>query len=181
MPTYTFGALPLVRLPTCRVTTAGTLAIGRSEQWGTDYAVDFMSLAVGVLVSVFFIHIIPKSFGVTNAAPRFLLTGFLALCLYNHFLIAFVCHKYEYPDLSLGVTPMLGAGLPSYLDGVVYSVTFNVSIFTVVLAAIGRHCTSSRRASSRFCSWSAAPSRYPGEAQSLGTVLGRGRGAAKRR
>jgi len=32
---------------------------------------------------------------------------------------------------------MLGIGLHSFLDGVIYSVTFNVSIFTGILAAIG--------------------------------------------
>ena len=32
---------------------------------------------------------------------------------------------------------MLGVGLHSLLDGVIYSVTFNVSIFTGILAAIG--------------------------------------------
>ncbi|MBN1977910.1 MAG: ZIP family metal transporter, partial [Anaerolineae bacterium] len=33
--------------------------------------------------------------------------------------------------------PMLGIGFHSFIDGVIYSVTFNVSILTGVLAAIG--------------------------------------------
>jgi zinc transporter ZupT len=32
---------------------------------------------------------------------------------------------------------MIGIGIHSFIDGVIYSVTFNVSIFTGVLAAIG--------------------------------------------
>jgi len=37
----------------------------------------------------------------------------------------------------MGIIPMLGIGFHSFLDGVIYSVTFNVSIFTGVASAIG--------------------------------------------
>ncbi len=37
----------------------------------------------------------------------------------------------------MGVIPMLGIGFHSFIDGVIYSVTFNVSALTGVLAAIG--------------------------------------------
>jgi len=37
----------------------------------------------------------------------------------------------------MGIIPMLGIGLHSFVDGVIYSVTFNVNIFTGVLAAVG--------------------------------------------
>lgn len=55
----------------------------------------------------------------------------------NRFLNAYVCDEYECADYTLGIIPMLGVGLHSFLDGVIYSVTFNVSVFTGVLAAIG--------------------------------------------
>ena len=40
-------------------------------------------------------------------------------------------------DYALGIVPMVGIGLHSLIDGVIYSVTFNVSIFTGALAAFG--------------------------------------------
>jgi zinc and cadmium transporter len=137
MLTLAFGAVLLTSFLACAVTTAGILIIGRYEKWGTDNAVYFMSFAAGVLISVSFIHIIPKSIEMNPSAPLFLLLGFLTLYLTNRFLNAFICHKYECADYSLGIIPMLGVGLHSFLDGVIYSVTFNVSIFTGVLAAIG--------------------------------------------
>jgi zinc transporter ZupT len=137
MLTQTFGAVLLASLLACGVTTAGIIAIGRYEKWGTDNAVYFMSFAAGVLVSVSFIHIIPKSIEMNASAPLFLLAGFLALYLFNRFLNAYVCQEYERANLTLGLIPMFGIGLHSFLDGVIYSVTFNVSIFTGVLAAIG--------------------------------------------
>jgi len=66
-----------------------------------------------------------------------LLAGFLAIHLSNRFLNVYICHKYECVDYAVGVIPMLGIGLHSFIDGVIYSVTFNVSIFTGMLAAIG--------------------------------------------
>jgi zinc and cadmium transporter len=135
--TYTFEAVVLASFLACTITTVGIFAIHRYEEWGTDNAVYFMSFAAGVLISVSFIHIIPKSFEMNLSAPLFLLAGFLALYVTNRFLNAYICHEYECPDYTLGIIPMLGVGLHSFLDGVIYSVTFNVSIFTGVLAAIG--------------------------------------------
>jgi zinc transporter ZupT len=71
------------------------------------------------------------------SAPLFLLAGFLTLHLFNRFLQAYVCQEVGCENLTLGIIPMLGVGLHSLLDGVIYSVTFNVSIFTGILAAIG--------------------------------------------
>lgn len=97
----------------------------------------FMSFAAGVLISVSFIHIIPKSFLMNAMSPFFLLLGFLTLHLFNRFLQVYICQDYECESLSLGIIPMVGVGLHSFLDGIIYSVTFEVSIFTGVLAAIG--------------------------------------------
>jgi len=90
-----------------------------------------------VLISVSFVHIIPKSFQMNSTAPAFLVGGFLAIHLSNRFLNAYICNEYECVDYAVGVIPMLGIGLHSFIDGVIYSVTFNVSIFTGMLAAIG--------------------------------------------
>jgi zinc transporter ZupT len=70
-------------------------------------------------------------------SPIFLLTGFLSLYLINRFLNTYVCHKYESTDYTFGLIPMIGIGFHSFLDGLIYTVTFNVSTFTGVLAAVG--------------------------------------------
>lgn len=137
MITSTFGAVILASFLACVVTTAGILVISKYEQWGSGQAVYFMSFAAGVLISVSFVHIIPKSFDMNSTAPVALLAGFLLLYLTNRFLDAYLCHAYDCTNYTLGIIPMVGVGLHSFLDGVVYSVTFNVSIFTGVLAAIG--------------------------------------------
>jgi zinc transporter ZupT len=135
--TNTFGAVILASFLACAITTVGIIVITRYEKQGKDNAVYFMSFAAGVLVAVSFLHIVPKSIEMNQSAPFYLLFGFLALYLFNRFLKGYICHEYDCPDLTLGIIPMVGVGLHSFLDGVIYSVTFNVSIFTGILAAIG--------------------------------------------
>jgi len=96
-----------------------------------------MSFAAGVLISVSFIHIIPKSIEMNQQAPVYILVGFVGMYLINRFVKVLVCHEHECTDVTIGIIPMIGIGLHSFIDGVIYSVTFNVSIFTGVITAIG--------------------------------------------
>jgi len=133
----TFIAVILTSFSACVVTTVGIYVISKYEEWGRGNTVYFMSFAAGVLVSVSFIHIIPKSFQMHDRAPLFLLGGFLMIYLFNRFLNLYICQEYQCEISTIGIIPMIGIGFHSFLDGVIYSVTFNVSIFTGVLAAIG--------------------------------------------
>jgi zinc and cadmium transporter len=137
MFTNTFVAVILASFLACGVTTIGIYVISKYEQWGREHSAYFMCFAAGVLISVSFMHIIPKSFKMNSAAPVSLLVGFLAIHLSNRFLNLYVCHEDERADYAAGIIPMLGIGFHSFIDGIIYSVTFNVGIFTGVLAAIG--------------------------------------------
>ena len=133
----TFAAVLLASFLACAVTTIGIYVISKYERWGREHSAYFMSFAAGVLISVSFMHIIPKSLEMSSTAPVFLLAGFLAIYLSNRFLNLYICHDYECADYAMGIIPMLGIGFHSFIDGVIYSVAFNVSIFTGGLAAIG--------------------------------------------
>ena len=133
----TFAAVILASSMACLVTSMGVYIIRRYEKWGTDNIAYFMSFAAGVLISVSFIHIIPKSFDMNRSSPICLLVGFFCLYLINRFLNAYVCQTPERANYTFGLVPMLGIGFHSFLDGVIYSVAFNVSAFTGVLAALG--------------------------------------------
>ncbi len=132
-----FIAVMLASSLACIVTTIGIYVIGQYEAWGRNNIVYFMSFAAGVLISVSFVHIIPKSFQMNDGAPLYLLGGFLGLYLFNRFLNLYICNEYACETFATGIIPMVGIGFHSFLDGIIYSVTFNVSIFTGVLAAVG--------------------------------------------
>ena len=137
MFTSTFGAVILASTLACLVTTIGIYVISQYEKWGNQNVVYFISFAAGVLISVSFIHIIPKSFEMNHTAPIYLLIGFMAIYLFNRFLNVYICNERESINLSVGIIPMIGIGFHSLIDGIIYSVTFNVSIFTGILSAIG--------------------------------------------
>jgi ZIP family zinc transporter/zinc and cadmium transporter len=119
------------------VTAIGIYTIRRYEAWGRRYSIYFVSFAAGVLIAVSFLHIIPKSFEMNAAAPAYLLGGFVLLHLLNRFVTAFVCERDPDSAYGIGLIPMLGIGFHSFIDGVVYSIAFTVSVFTGGLAATG--------------------------------------------
>lgn len=119
------------------VTAIGIYTIRHFEAWGKRNSIYFVCFAAGVLISVSFLHIIPKSFEMSRNAPAYLLSGFLLLHLFNRFITAFVCERGPSPSYGIGLVPMIGIGLHSFIDGFVYSITFTVSIFTGALAATG--------------------------------------------
>ncbi|WP_321396166.1 ZIP family metal transporter [Emcibacter sp.] len=119
------------------MTTTGLLVIRRFEDWANRNSIYFASFAAGVLISVSFLHIVPRAIGMTSQAPVFLLVGYLILYACNRFITAYVCDSPERARYGIGLVPLLGIGLHSFIDGMVYSVTFTVSIFTGTLAAVG--------------------------------------------
>lgn len=134
----TFWTALLTSTIAALVTSLGIYTIRRYADWGHRNTTYFMCFAAGVLISASFLHIIPKSFEMNPQASVWLLVGFLSLHLFNRFLTAFVCERDpDRRDLAIGIVPMLGIGFHSLIDGVIYSITFTVSIFTGILATAG--------------------------------------------
>ncbi|MFO7742981.1 MAG: ZIP family metal transporter [Anaerolineae bacterium] len=121
----------------CAVTTLGIVVISRYQDWSRERSAYFVSFAAGVLITVSFMHIIPESIDMSPRAPLFVLVGFLGLYLLNHFVHLYLCDEYGCGERALGIIPMIGIGLHSLIDGAIFSITFNVSVFTGLLAAIG--------------------------------------------
>lgn len=129
----TFGASVLAGV----VTTGGILAIRQFETWARQNTTYFACFAAGVLVAVSFMHIVPKSFAMNARAPAYLFAGYLLMHVFNRFLTAYVCDKPQTADYALGLVPLVGIGVHSFLDGVIYSISFSVSMFTGALVALG--------------------------------------------
>jgi len=137
MNTDTFTMVLLASSLACIITSVGIYVINKYAQWGNRNIAYFMSFAAGVLISVSLMHIMPKSSTMNDQSSIFILIGFMSMYIINRFMNLYICDKRECNDLTLGIIPLIGIGLHSFIDGVIYSVTFNVSIFTGTLAAIG--------------------------------------------
>lgn len=136
MGDHFWTALAASALAAC-VTTAGIAVIRRFETWGRRNTTYWACFAAGVLISVSFLHIIPTSFSMAAQGPIYLLAGYLFVHIFNRFVTAYVCDRPTTAQYAIGLIPMLGIGFHSFIDGMIYSVTFSVSVFTGVLAAIG--------------------------------------------
>lgn len=130
-----YGWALLASLIAAGVTTIGLFVIRRFEDWGHHHATYFSCFAAGALITVSFLHLIPHALGMNERAPVYLLIGYLTFHLINRFIHAYVCDRT--PDTAIGLIPLLGIGLHSTLDGVVYAITFSVSVLTGTLAALG--------------------------------------------
>jgi zinc and cadmium transporter len=130
--------LPLMTsLLAAGVTASGIVAIRRYEAWALANAPFFACFAAGVLVSVSFLHIVPKAIGLSASAPVYLLVGYLAMHLFNRFVTAVVCDRPATRDYAIGLVPLVGIGVHSFIDGIIYSVTFSVSTVTGIASAVG--------------------------------------------
>jgi zinc transporter ZupT len=118
-------------------TTAGILAVRRIEVWARDKATYFASFAAGVLVAISFLHLLPQAIEMSDRAPIFILLGYLAMLAFNRFLSVYVCDKPETAQYAIGLVPLIAIGFHSFLDGVIYSISFSVSFVTGALVALG--------------------------------------------
>lgn len=132
-----FWAPFVASLCAAAVTGAGIGAIRRYEDWALRNASYFACFAAGVLISVSFLHIVPEALELSQHAPFFLLVGYLFMHLFNRFITAFVCDRPATKDYAIGLVPTVGIGVHSFIDGIIYSVTFSVSAFTGALVSIG--------------------------------------------
>ena len=119
------------------VTTSGIFVIRRHEKWARQNTTYFACFAAGVLIAVSFLLILPKSFAMSSQAPAYLFAGYMVMHVFNRFLTAYVCDKPETADYAIGLVPLIGIGFHSFLDGVIYSISFSVDLLTGALVALG--------------------------------------------
>ncbi len=116
------------------VTTAGLLLISRYKDLAQRYSLYLVGFAAGILNTISLVHLLPHSLEMVSYAPWLWLSGFLLLYLSDRFLE----HRLLGDETrGRGIIALLGIGYHSFVDGIIYVVTFNVSIFTGLLSALG--------------------------------------------
>lgn len=111
----------------------GILAILRYTPWAEKAKPYFMCFAAGMLVSVPLMLVLPRAIQANFYAGFAALIGFLFMFFSNEL----VKHHTKEKELAFGVTAAEGIGIHSFIDGIVYTVTFQASILVGVLAATG--------------------------------------------
>lgn len=128
-----FGASVIAAI----VTAGGIYTIRHFEDWARRNITYFTCFAAGVLIAVSLLHLVPEAFAMNASAAPYLLAGYLLIYLFDRFLTFHVCDKPEMAGYALGLVALLGIGFHSFLDGVIYSISFSASMFTGFLVALG--------------------------------------------
>jgi zinc and cadmium transporter len=129
----TFLWIAAFALASALVNGLGILSIIKYKEWAEKALPYFMCFAAGILISTPLILALPNALRSSPYAGFMALGGFLVLFLSNK-LIKYYTQK---RDLTFGLVAAEGIGIHSFIDGVVYSVTFNVSILVGFLSATG--------------------------------------------
>lgn len=111
----------------------GIWAISKNKDWVKGAKNYFMCFAAGVLVTTPLILALPNALEKNSWAGFIALGGFLFM-FFSKKIINYFTKK---DSLAFGATIVQGIGIHSFVDGVVYAVTFQASILIGILAATG--------------------------------------------
>ncbi|MBY9066220.1 ZIP family metal transporter [Hyphomonas sp. WL0036] len=115
------------------VTSMGLLAVALRSEWTARQSGLFSLAAGGMLISLTLLHIAPEAIRMSNGAPMFVLGGFFGGLMLSSGIAMLFPEKAG--GRALAFTPLLAIGLHSFLDGVIYSVTFAASFEAGVYAS----------------------------------------------
>ncbi|MBN2275872.1 MAG: ZIP family metal transporter [Bacteroidales bacterium] len=111
----------------------GILILHKFREWAEKAKPYFMCFAAGVLIST------PLMLAMPQAIQKNFYAGFMALLgyLFMFFSNELIKKRTQKEVLAFGIVAAEGIGIHSFIDGIVYTVTFSISILTGFLAATG--------------------------------------------
>ena len=118
------------------VTTLGLLTVALRSDWSERYAGLFGLAAAGMLGTMVFLHILPKAFTLSPDAPIWLMAGFFGGLVLSFAVQALFPERLERKLPSEAITPILAIAIHSFIDGIVYAVTFAESFSSGVFTAL---------------------------------------------
>lgn len=115
------------------VNTAGIFAICKNKKYAERVKEYCMCFSAGMLITSPLIMTLPQAVSKNHAAGLVALLGFLFMYFSNQM----IRRRTERKELAFGVTAVEGIFIHSLLDGIIYAVTFNVSVTVGVLSGLG--------------------------------------------
>jgi ZIP family zinc transporter len=129
----TFFWIALFAISAAVVNGTGIFIIFRYRAWAEKAKTYFMCFAAGVLIST------PLMLALPQAIQKNFYSGFMALLgfLFMFFSNEFIKYLTKKDALAFGIVAAEGIAIHSFIDGIIYTVTFSISILTGFLAATG--------------------------------------------
>ncbi|MEM7661196.1 MAG: ZIP family metal transporter [Pseudomonadota bacterium] len=119
------------------MTSVGLVVVSRYRDWSAEYASLFAVAAGGMLLTLVVTHIAPEALERSSGAAVLIAAGFLGGVVAN-FLLRKLGERPNDSDSTpvTAVAPILAIAIHSFLDGIIYSVTFAASFQAGVFAAL---------------------------------------------
>lgn len=118
------------------IATIGLITVAMRSDWSRRYAHLFAVMASGLLLTMVITHLAPEALKGHPQAPLFMLGGFF-MGLLVHDTLRLILPVSDPRTLAAGLTPLIAISIHSFLDGIVYTVTFAQNISTGVYATMG--------------------------------------------
>ena len=129
----TFTWIAIFAIFSAIVNTIGIFVIYKNKKWASKVKAYFMCFAAGVLISTPLMFALPNAIKMNSYAGIAALFGFLFMYFSNEF----VKYKTKEKSLAFGITAIEGIGIHSFIDGIVYTVTFSASVLIGFLSGFG--------------------------------------------
>ena len=118
------------------VTSIGLIVVSQRAEWSERYAGLFGLAAGGMLVTLTLLRIAPEAFELTPHAPLYMLAGFLGGLLLSFITRLVFANGEDLESIrSEAFTPIFAIAIHSFIDGIIYSVTFAASFTSGVYTA----------------------------------------------
>ena len=118
------------------VATVGLIMVAVRSDWSLKYAPLFALVASGLLLTMVITHLAPEALAGNKQAPLYMLGGFF-MGLLVHDVLRMILPVSHSKTLAAGLTPLIAIGIHSFLDGMIYTVTFSRGFDTGLLATMG--------------------------------------------
>lgn len=118
------------------VTTVGLIVVAQRSEWSARHATLFALAAGGMLLTLTILHIAPEALELTPRAPALILAGFLGGLTMNFVVDRMFGQGGAVLSKIGAVIPIVAIAIHSFLDGIIYAVTFAASFEAGVFAAL---------------------------------------------
>lgn len=128
----TFKWIAVFAVASAVVNSIGIYMIYKAKNWVYKFKDYFLCFAAGVLIAAPLLISLPHVMKDNENAGIFALAGFLFMLIINRFI-----SENNEKDMAFGITGAFAIGFHSFVDGVIYTITFSASTVIGILSATG--------------------------------------------
>ncbi len=129
----TFEWIAFFAIASAMVNGTGIYMVYKAKDLVYKFKNYFLCFAAGVLISAPLLIALPHAMEGNENAGAFALAGFLFMLIMNKF----INENTDKKEMAFGLTGAIAIGFHSFVDGVIYTITFSASTIIGILSATG--------------------------------------------